>query len=152
MRQSILVEYRRNVISDGIALGYRYDASPLILGDGTPPPPDTISEYHPTARPGGRAPHAWLTPDRSIIDLFGKGFVLLRLGQEPPDSAALEAAFADAGAPLATRTIADPAVAALYERRLVLVRPDGHVAWRSDLLPENPKALADRVRGVAGKR
>ena len=38
--------------------------------------------------------------------------------------------------PLEVQRIADPAVAALYARRLVLVRPDGHVAWRADALPE----------------
>jgi hypothetical protein len=51
--------------------------------------------------------------------------------------------------PLATMSIADPAIGALYERRLVLVRPDGHVAWRSDALPKDPRALVDRVRGSA---
>ncbi len=38
---------------------------------------------------------------------------------------------------------------ALYERRMVLVRPDGHVAWRGDVLPANADALIDRVRGSA---
>jgi hypothetical protein len=28
------------------------------------------------------------------------------------------------------------------------VRPDGHVAWRSDRLPEDAAALIDRVRGA----
>ena len=37
---------------------------------------------------------------------------------------------------------------ALYERRLVLVRPDGHVAWRSDRPPADALALIDRVRGA----
>jgi hypothetical protein len=44
--------------------------------------------------------------------------------------------------------VMDPAIARLYERRLVLVRPDGHVAWRSDDPPADPLALADRVRGA----
>ena len=50
--------------------------------------------------------------------------------------------------PLAILSIADPAIGTLYERRLVLVRPDGHVAWRSDAPPADPRALVDRVRGV----
>jgi hypothetical protein len=49
--------------------------------------------------------------------------------------------------PLAILSIADPAIGALYERRLVLVRPDGHVAWRGDTLPADPGALVERVRG-----
>jgi hypothetical protein len=39
-----------------------------------------------------------------------------------------------------------------YERQLVLVRPDGHVAWRSDLLPDDAAALAELVRGAAPDR
>jgi hypothetical protein len=31
---------------------------------------------------------------------------------------------------------------------LVLVRPDGHVAWRGDRLPENAAAMVDQVRGA----
>ena len=42
----------------------------------------------------------------------------------------------------------DPAIAELYERSLVLVRPDGHVAWRGDRLPGDVAALTDRVRGA----
>jgi 2-polyprenyl-6-methoxyphenol hydroxylase-like FAD-dependent oxidoreductase len=66
--------------SFGVAMGYRYDASPIVVTDGTPPPPDDPSEYLQTARPGHRAPHAWLADGRSTIDLFGDGFTLLSLG------------------------------------------------------------------------
>jgi hypothetical protein len=31
---------------------------------------------------------------------------------------------------------------------LVLVRPDGHVAWRGDVCPDDPLALIDHVRGA----
>ena len=50
--------------------------------------------------------------------------------------------------PLQTVNIADPAIGMLYERALVLVRPDGHVAWRGDAAPANPLALVDHVRGA----
>jgi hypothetical protein len=43
--------------------------------------------------------------------------------------------------------IADEKVLAAYERRLVLVRPDGHVAWRADAEPADAGALIDTVRG-----
>src|SRR5579864_2765209 len=36
-----------------------------IFTDGTPPPQDDTEEYVPSARPGGRAPHAWLGDGRS---------------------------------------------------------------------------------------
>ena len=52
------------------------------------------------------------------------------------------------GVPLDIVAVDDPAIAALYERRLVLVRPDGHVAWRADDAPADPLAVIDRVRGA----
>jgi hypothetical protein len=107
-----------------------------------------VSEYHPTTRPGSRAPHAWLGDDRSTLDLFGRGFTLLRFGADAPDAQPIEQGFARRRVPLSVTTIMDPAIGQLYERRLVLVRPDGHVAWRSDDLPADPLALADRVRGA----
>jgi hypothetical protein len=45
--------------------------------------------------------------------------------------------------------VGNPAIAMLYQRRLVLVRPDGHVAWRADTPPADPSALVDRVRGAS---
>jgi hypothetical protein len=149
MKEQILASQPAMVLTDGIALGYRYDQSPIVAPDGTPPTPDTISLYVPTARPGSRAPHAWIAEGRSMVDLFGGGFVLLRLGDSAPSGDAIEAAFRRREVPLEVVPIADPAIAQLYERKLVLVRPDGHVAWRADALPEDPLALADRVRGAA---
>jgi hypothetical protein len=107
-----------------------------------------VSEYHPTTRPGSRAPHAWLGDDHSTLDLYGGGFTLLRFGADAPSTAPIEQGFARRQVPLAVTTITEMAIGALYERRLVLVRPDGHVAWRSDELPADPLALADRVRGA----
>jgi 2-polyprenyl-6-methoxyphenol hydroxylase-like FAD-dependent oxidoreductase len=135
--------------SFGVAMGYRYDASPVVVPDGTPPTPDDPSEYLPTARPGHRAPHAWLADGRSTIDLFGDGFTLLRL-VGGGDAGPLEAAAADRGVPLRVIAVDDPAVARLYERRLVLVRPDGMVAWRADSLPDDASSLVATVTGKAG--
>jgi 2-polyprenyl-6-methoxyphenol hydroxylase-like FAD-dependent oxidoreductase len=135
--------------SFGVAMGYRYDASPVVVPDGTPPTPDDPSEYVPTARPGHRAPLAWLADGRSTIDLFGDGFTLLRLAGGG-DAGPLEAAAADRGVPLRVIAVDDPAVARLYERRLVLVRPDGMVAWRADSLPDDASLLVATVTGRAG--
>ena len=41
-----------------------------------------------------------------------------------------------------------PEVVALYQCRLVLVRPDGHVAWRADTEPGDAAAVIDVVRGA----
>ena len=87
---------RHEWFANGVMLGYRYDDSPIVWPDGTPAPPD-ISTYMQTARPGARAPHVWLRDGRSTLDLFGRGFVLLRLGANPPDAPRLRAAAATAG-------------------------------------------------------
>jgi hypothetical protein len=51
--------------------------------------------------------------------------------------------------PFAVVPIVDSRICELYERCLVLVRPDGHVAWRADAMPDDPLAVVDRVRGAA---
>jgi 2-polyprenyl-6-methoxyphenol hydroxylase-like FAD-dependent oxidoreductase len=138
--------------STGVGMGYRYEGSPLIAADGTPEPADDPSVYIQTARPGHRAPHAWLADGRSTLDLFGRGFVLLRFGEPAADARSLTAAAARVGMPLEVVDIADPQIAALYERKLVLVRPDGQVAWRADQAPADATALIDRVRGAIRAR
>jgi 2-polyprenyl-6-methoxyphenol hydroxylase-like FAD-dependent oxidoreductase len=130
----------------GVHLGSAYENSPLIIDDGTPSVTFDPVRYTPSARPGQRAPHAWLAPGKSVLDLFGGGFTLLRFGGEWGDL--LIAAARQAELPLNVADIADEAVARLYERRLVLVRPDGHVAWRGDSVPAQPRAIIDRIRGA----
>ena len=135
--------------SIGVDLGFRYDKSPVIVPDGTPPTPDDPSDYIQTARPGHRAPHAWLPDGRSTLDLFGHGFVLLRLAARSLDTTALVHAASKANVPLQTVDIEDEKISRLYERKLVLVRPDGMVAWRGDELPQDCAGLIDVVRGAA---
>jgi hypothetical protein len=132
----------------GVQLGYRYDDSPICTPDGTPVPPDEPDEYVPTARPGARAPHAWLDDGRSTLDLYGRGFTLLRLGADAPEVTPLSEAATTRGVPMTTVSLAKPDIASIYERKLVLVRPDGHVAWRGDSLPNDLLNLVDQVRGA----
>lgn len=134
-------------VSDGIVLGYLYDSSPIICDDGTPAPEESISKYVPTSRPGSRAPHAWVTEGRSTLDLFGEKFVLLAFSDAREEAEGLNAAAAERAVPFEMVAIDNPAIAALYERRLVLVRPDGHVAWRGDTAPVDPMRVIDTVRG-----
>ncbi|TMA12914.1 MAG: hypothetical protein E6J89_03135 [Deltaproteobacteria bacterium] len=134
--------------SAGIELGYRYDNSPICVLDGTPPPPDDHATYTPTTRPGARAPHVWLKDGRSILDLFGRGFVLLVLSSKITDLSAFTPAAERVGLPLQVVALDEPEVRELYERPLVLVRPDGHVAWRGGSLPANTADIIDRVRGA----
>ena len=139
---------RREWFTLGIHLGYRYEASPICLPDGTAAPADDPKSYVPTARPGHRAPHAFLADGRSTLDLFGRGFVLLGFGADAAEAAPLLEAASKRKVPISFAAIAEPHIAALYERRFVLVRPDGHVAWRDDRIPAEPLRVIDVVRGA----
>ena len=138
---------RHEWFANGVMLGYRYDGSPIVWSDGTPAPPDPSHPYTQTARPGARAPHVWLDDGRSTLDLFGRGFVLLRLGNNPLSTARIERAAQQSSMPLNCIEIDKPEVLSAYERRLVLVRPDGHVAWRADAEPADVGGLIDVIRG-----
>ena len=131
--------------SAGIELGYRYENSPICIADGTPAPPLDHGHYAPSTWPGSRAPHVWLKDGRSTLDLFGKGFVLIAF-TEGPSSSFTDAA-QRAGVPLEVIGMDDKQIREIYERNFVLVRPDGHVAWRGDEIPDNTKDIIDKVRG-----
>jgi 2-polyprenyl-6-methoxyphenol hydroxylase-like FAD-dependent oxidoreductase len=142
----LVTQIGREFRTMGLQLGYRYEDSPICVADGTPPLPDDPETYRPSTRPGMRAPHAWLKEGRSTLDLFGRGFTLLCFGVTSNADRFARAA-ASCGLPLQIIGIDDPAIANAYERNLVLVRPDGHVAWRGDSVPPDAGAVLDRVRG-----
>jgi len=134
--------------ASGMHLGYRYEGSPIVVPDGTPPTPDHPQVYVPTTRPGSRTPHHWLRPGHSMLDLVPRhGFALLRFdavaGESPLATAARRM-----GVPFSEVRVEDPEAVRLYERRYVLVRPDGHVAWRGDAFPADPAAVLDTARGM----
>jgi hypothetical protein len=80
--------------------------------------------------------------------LFGRSCALLGFGADPADVETLATAARARGLPLTFTPIDHAEAAALYERKLVLVRPDGHVAWRGDRAPEDALAVIDRIRGA----
>lgn len=139
---------KREWHSIGIHLGYVYEASPVIIPDGTPMPQLTVSTYEQNARPGSRAPHVWLGEGRSTLDEFGRDFVVLRFDPRL-DASPLEEAAETSGVPLRVVDIDNAEAAELYERRFALVRPDGQIAWRGDELPDDPSSLVRRVAGQA---
>jgi len=142
-------QVRRFSLHEHLKSQYCYEASPVCVDDGTPPPLPEPDVYVPCARPGGRAPHVWIDGKRSTLDLFGDGFVLLCLGPDAPDPAPLISAATARGMPLRVERLDGPGLLLeAYARRLVLVRPDGHVAWRADTPPANAHAVIDRVRGA----
>ncbi|SDK10471.1 Cytochrome P450 [Lentzea albidocapillata subsp. violacea] len=132
-----------------IHFGLRYRSS-VIVDDPGQSPAITVPDaaWRPGGEPGRRAAHAWWDATTSTLDLFGPGFVLLRFGDDER-LPLFEAAFAERGVPLSVRHSDNDELAKLYDRAFVLVRPDGHVAWRGDALPDDPANLADTVRGAA---
>ncbi|MFL5517042.1 MAG: FAD-dependent monooxygenase [Gemmatimonadales bacterium] len=128
----------------GVVLGADYDST-AILPDGTQAlaEADPIAEYRPSARPGQRAPHAWLDAAHTVstLDLFGSGFVLLTGDESMWGPGAATAAAA--GIPVRLET-ADPAAWArpygIHREGAVLVRPDGYVAARWSAAPSRPGA------------
>lgn len=135
-------------------IGGRYDASPVIIPDGTSPPdvfPETYDAYIPSGVPGGRAPHLWLDDRRqmgsSLFDRLGRGFTLLRLGPDAVEATPLERAAAARGIPLKVLDVTLPQGRELYGRALALVRPDQYIAWRGDRLPDDADAMLTQVTG-----
>jgi hypothetical protein len=89
-----------------------------------------------------------LSENVSTLDLFGRGFALLRFDRNVTSEPFARAA-EHIKLPLTETTIDDPSIAALYERPLVLVRPDGHVAWRGFSITEGAHDVLNHVRGAS---
>lgn len=153
----------------GVEMNQRY-RSAAVVTDGQPEPAadrDMELHYQPTTWPGARLPHVWVFDKagqkRSTLDLAGRGqFTLLTgIGGEPWEAAAAEVGAA-LGLPIRCHIIGprqshqDHTGAWARAREIrdagcLLVRPDQHVAWRSDGLVADPVAELSRVlRAILG--
>jgi 2-polyprenyl-6-methoxyphenol hydroxylase-like FAD-dependent oxidoreductase len=128
-----------------LVLDLAYERSPVIAADGPGPVLGDDDDPVTEARPGARLPHAWVAPGRSIHDGLGSGMTLLALGDAPFER--LERAADERGVPL--RIVRqDRALRDRYGVTLMLVRPDQHVAWCADGMPDDVAGLIDQVRGA----
>ncbi|WP_050772468.1 FAD-dependent oxidoreductase [Sagittula stellata] len=136
--------------SIGIHLGFNYYESPVVCPDGSDNPDDDVSNYVQTGRPGHRAPHAWLKDGQSTLDLFGEGVTLLRLSADAPSTDGFGAAAGERSIPLTIHDLSAQGaeIHDLYGAALVLVRPDGHVGWRGNVVPGDPGGVLDTLRGA----
>jgi 2,4-dichlorophenol 6-monooxygenase len=155
--QEMVYTLRREFQHADIDMGYEYADSPVVTPDGSEAPPrDPVGhEYHPVARPGHRMPHAWLVRDGQPVathQLVRSGTFLLLAGIDAPEwcEAAAEVA-RQTGVVIDCYTVGprgdlgdpDGAWARLRgheDAGAVLVRPDGHVAFRSPAVTEEPGA------------
>ena len=131
----------------GLNFGYYYEGSPLIAYDGESPPAYTMGTFTSSTVPGCRAPHFWLEGRRSLYDTLGADYTLLRLDPTVRIDGIVEAA-RERGVPLVARDVGASSMREVYRHKLVLVRPDQHVAWRGDREPGAPLELIDRMRGA----
>jgi 2-polyprenyl-6-methoxyphenol hydroxylase-like FAD-dependent oxidoreductase len=151
-RQGNVLPRREFLNEQGLIFGARYE-SMAVVPDHTSPVAvdDPVTEYVPSARPGSRAPHVWLRRGNeqiSTIDLFGPHFVLLA----SRDGDAWRQAAQQIGTtwpPLIAFTVGEDGdlndpngnwhdAYGVETDGAVLVRPDGHVAWRSRSGASNP--------------
>jgi 2-polyprenyl-6-methoxyphenol hydroxylase-like FAD-dependent oxidoreductase len=121
---------------------------------------DTDREFRPDAAPGRRAPHAWIDVDgerRSTLDLFDTGFVLLVGAHAAGWREAAAVTAGERGCLVRTMSPGEDfaALDGEFERayRLapsgaILVRPDGHVAWRGDGPPSDDRHLGRVLDGL----
>jgi 2,4-dichlorophenol 6-monooxygenase len=147
----------------GTDYGYTYEDSTAILGDGTPPPVriDEMRLYQPNTRPGHPLPHAWVERSgerMALRSLIHDGHFALLAGEQGH-------AWVDAANELAQRRgirlraarvglgavdYVDVRLAWVKQREIsssgaVLVRPDGHIAFRSMDAVEDPVGALDAV-------
>jgi len=141
------VEQRKSNEMIGAELGYRYSGSPLIWPEPGEGPALDVMDYVPTTWPGARLPHAWLEDGTALQDRLGGGYTLLCLGGTRTETAPLEQAFAALKAPLSVMTVGDQRPRDIYGHDLLLLRPDLHIVWRGNRLPDRPEHLAAIATG-----
>ncbi|WP_428533955.1 FAD-dependent oxidoreductase [Rhodopila sp.] len=129
----------------GLNFGSFVEQSPIIAGDGAHAPGYTIYDFTPSTVPGCRTPHIWLQEGTSLYDVMGADFTLLRFDRSV-DVGDVTAAAQSRGVPLKVVDVStrEP----VYAEKLVLSRPDQHVAWRGNAAPTDPAGLIDQIRGA----
>ena len=139
----------------GIVLGFQYSNSSIVLHQHNE---DGSVRLHfaprgtfiPTSLPGCRAPHVVLPECPSILDLFGRQFVVLVIGGAESDLKELQEVMTKRGVPFSCHTYPPlPELVEVYNRKYFLIRPDGVVAWRADYQPGSAESsrIVDTILG-----
>jgi 2-polyprenyl-6-methoxyphenol hydroxylase-like FAD-dependent oxidoreductase len=149
----------------GLDLGVHYEVPGAFIADDVPAPrvDDPVVEYIPCAKPGYRAPHLWVRQQgqrRSLIDLLDREFVLLSAVRTGEWAQAAAEVSQHNGVPITHHTVVtggdlEPVGGSFTElygignTGAVLVRPDGHVAWRSPVaLLQSAPVLRGALRQI----
>jgi putative polyketide hydroxylase len=162
--EQVVTESRRYGNHLGVEFGAVYQSS-AVIADGSQPPEvaDSYSDYVPSALPGARAPHVWLGhPEArlSTLDLFGSAFTLLAGPEGGAWCTVAAEVERELGVPIDRYRIGGPGLRdlggftkayGLGEDGALLVRPDGHVAWRSATGPGIGAVLRDAVEQILAR-
>ena len=139
-------EQRKGNRMIGAELGYRYVDSPCI--DNIPGGPEhRVGEYHPNVWPGSRLPHCWLDDGTAIQDHLPETYILLSLGNKPPDTTRIRKSFEATGAPVTEVRVESDRVRDLYGFDFLVLRPDMHVVWRGTQVPRNALEIVSIATG-----
>ena len=145
------IEQRKSNEMIGAELGYRYVDSPVICN--IPGGPEHLfRDYQSTTWPGARLPHLWLDDGTAVQDRIGDGFTVLKLGRSKLDATGLQRAISARGAPVTVLDIPDRIAREIYGFDLILLRPDLHIVWRGNALPEDPAEVAAVATGHTDER
>jgi putative polyketide hydroxylase len=141
----------------GLVFGINYELSNAVVPDGSNPLKlsDPVTKYEPNARPGARMPHMWVIQDGkeiSTLDLVGSWFLLLACQNGRTWCRAAKEVSELRSIPIHAHTVGQtgqiidpngrfPEAFGLNLDGAVLVRPDGHVALRSQSLVSDPRDL-----------
>ncbi len=129
----------------GTEYGFVYADSPVTAREAGAPPPFDAGVNTPTTYPGARLPSVVLPDGEALYAKLHSGFTLIAFGAV--DVGDIEPVAAAHEMSLRLLRLPDDDLARIYERKLVLVRPDHHVAWRGDAAPASWLALVDLVLG-----
>ena len=133
--------------------------SRAVLSDGTRAPPSSVADYRPSASPGARAPHLWIKSDLgtlSTLDLCEPAGLAMLVGEQ---GVMWREAAHTLPMPVPVYSVGTGAVDfhcddfpmhyGIEKAGAVLLRPDGHVAWRAAKAPSNAAGdLRSAVRRI----
>jgi 2-polyprenyl-6-methoxyphenol hydroxylase-like FAD-dependent oxidoreductase len=131
----------------GLNYGYFYVNSPLIVYDEEPAPGYSMRDYSPSSVPGCRLPHLWLRDGRSLYDLLGREFTLLRFDPSVDVTSFINTA-RTRRIPLELLDLDCGGIPRPYRDALCIARPDFHVAWRGSRPPMQAERILATITGA----
>ena len=158
LRERIRKSVRENDAENksiGVELDYRFEDSAIVCREeGSGSPEWNQRRYFPTTRPGHRAPHVLLKDgETSVLDLYGLEYSLVDFTRDGEQARVILKVAEEMEFPVTHIHLPDEEhVRGIWERELVLVRPDGYVAWRLSVGEKlTAEGVKETLRKVSGR-